>query len=295
MESKVGNISLQNAVWYSANLEQSYQSSTRILPHVDVINIGNKTYTGQVMERLVSNMVGECTRPVFQGATIRTFTATVSAYECPCFVPDTVPDNVQFGREILGKVASSIGLEMGRRADKVFLSGMNAVYDTDNTIDVGGYLDVRTISNAHSKLGAHAVRGEVICLINYDQFSNLLLDDRFSSWFFNANKPLAEDYGEPANDYLMRYQGITFTKLPDDSPLPLSSAGKRRLFMFSRDACKFLSGDVEPYGNSASIMQFHVHRGGYDFNNCRRMGYGVYLKIFLFKLLFNLQNIGIWV
>lgn len=274
--SQIGNISLQDSIWFSSQLEQAYQSSMRIIPFVDNINIGNnKTYTGQVHQRLASNMVGETMRPVFQGATIRTFTASVSAFECPCFVPDVTLANVQFGREVLGKVGESMGFEMGRRADKVFLSGMNAGYDTDNTLAANGYLDVRTICEARGKLGAKAVRGDVICLINYDQFTNLLMDERFANFFYNTVRPLAQDYGEPASDFILRYQGILFIKLADDTPLPMTLDGKRRLFMFSRDACKFLSGTVEPYGENAPVVQFQVHRGGYDFNTRRRLGFTI--------------------
>jgi hypothetical protein len=164
---------------------------------------------------------------------------------------------------------------MGRRADRIFISGMNAGYDTENTLTASNYLDVQTISNGRGKLGAKAVRGDVICLINYDQFSNLLLDDRFSSWFFNNTRPLADESGEPASDYLMRYQGILFIKLADDNPLPMNGISKRRLFMFNREACKFFNGTVQPYGNNEPIVQFHVHRGGYDFNNRRHMGFTI--------------------
>jgi hypothetical protein len=274
MSANFGNLSMQDAVWYAAQLESEFQASTRILRHVDVIDIGNnKTYTGQVLNQLVSNLVGETERPVFQWPSISTYTASVSAYECPCFIPDVTLSNIQFGGEVLGEVSRSVGAELGRRADRVFISGMNASYDTDCTLSSADYLDVQTLSNARSNLGAKAVRGNIICLLNYDQFSNLLLDQRFSNWFFNDRRPLAEDYGEPAQDYLMRYQGILFIKLSDNTPLPKSAAGKRRLFMFSRESCKFLSGIVEPYGNGAPIVQFQVHRGGYDVNTRKRMGF----------------------
>lgn len=274
VNNNIGNLSKQDSTWFSSRLKSAFQSAMRIIPHVDNVNIGNnKTYTGQVHQRLVSNQVGSTERPVFQGVTIRSFTSSVTAFECPCSISDEAMSNVQFGRDILGRVGEDIGYEMGRRADKVFIGGMNAGYDTDNTMIAPNYLDVATISQARSRLGAKAARGEVICLINYDQFSNLLLDERFSSWFFNNTRPLANDYGEPANDYLMKYQGILFIKLADDTPLPMTSEGKRRLFMFTRDSCQFLSGIVEPYGENSPIVQFQVHRGGYDFNFRKRLGF----------------------
>jgi hypothetical protein len=95
MSSQVGNISMQDAIWYSAQLDHAFQSATRILPHIEVVDIGNnKTYSGQLYERVVSNLVGGSERPIFQSAVIRTYTTTVSAYECPCFLPDVTLSNV---------------------------------------------------------------------------------------------------------------------------------------------------------------------------------------------------------
>lgn len=276
MNQNFVNISAQDAVWYSARLDAAFQARTRIIPQVEVVNIGNnKTYTGQVQQRLVSNAVGEDERPVFQTPALTTYTATVTAYECPCFVSDVSLANVQFGRDVLGRVGESIGNEMGRRADQVFINGISAGYDTDNTISASGYLNVEVISQAYNALGAKAVGGDIVCLIDYDQYNNLLLDERFSNWMYNPSRPLSENNGEPANDYLMRYQGILFVKLANDTPLPLTTAGKRRLFMFSKKSCEFLSGTVEPYGTNSPIVQFQVHRGGYDINNRRRMGFVV--------------------
>jgi hypothetical protein len=274
MASGSGNISIQDAIWFAAELGYQFQTTSRIMPAVRTLDIGNnKTYTGQYIKSMASNMVGLGERPVFQTAQIVAYQSEVQAWECPCFVEDVSLSNVQFGSSVIGKVVSSIGMELGRRADRVFIAGMNAQYDPSNTLDLGGYYNVQGLSQARNMLGQKAVSGRLINLIDYEQFNNLLTDDKFSNWFFNNTKPLALNYPTPSDDQYFEYQGMLFIKLSDQTPLPKTGGGKTRTFMFSTDSCLFLHGSVEPYGLFGVQTQFQVHRGGWDINNRTRIGF----------------------
>lgn len=91
-------------------------------------------------------------RPVFQTAQMETYQADVQAWECPCFVKDVSLNNIQFGPSVIGRVVSSIGMEPGRRADKVFISGMNAQLDPSNMLDLGDYYKVQRLSQGRNML-----------------------------------------------------------------------------------------------------------------------------------------------
>jgi hypothetical protein len=269
-----GDINIQDAIWYAAELGLQFQANTRIMPLVRTIDIGrNRTYTGQYFDQMTSNLVGHGERPVFQTAQIHTYQADVQAWECPCFVEDVSLSTVQFGASVIGKAVSSIGMELGRRADRVFIAGMNAQYDPSNTLDLNGYYSVQGLSQGRNMLGEKAVMGEIINLIDYEQFNNLLTDDKFSSWFFNNNKPLATNYPTPNMDQYFEYQGMKFIKLSAGTPLPKNTAGETRTFMFSKESCAMLHGSVEPYGLFGIQIQFQVHRGGWDINNRTRLGF----------------------
>jgi hypothetical protein len=274
MASGEGDITIQDAIWYSAELGYQFQSNSRIMPAVRTVDIGrNKTYTGQYIKAMSSTAVGSGQRPVFQTAQIVAYQAEVQAWECPCFVEDVSLAQVQFGAGVLGKVASSIGMELGRRADRVFIAGMNAQYDPTNTLDLNNYYCVQGLSQGRNMLGQKAVSGRLVNLIDYEQFNNLLTDEHFSNWFFNNDKPLALDYPVPALDQYFNYQGMLFIKLSDMTPLPKNAGGETRTFMFSTDSCLLLHGSVEPYGLFGVQMQFQVHRGGWDINNRTRLGF----------------------
>jgi hypothetical protein len=274
MASGSGDVSIQDAIWFSAELGYQFQTTSRIMPAVRTLDIGrNKTYTGQYVKAMASNAVGNVERPVFQTAQIVAYQADVQAWECPCFVEDVSLSNIQFGASVMGKVVSSIGMELGRRADRIFIAGMNAQYDPSNTLDLNGYYNVQGLSQARNMLGQKAVSGRLINLIDYEQFNNLLTDDRFSNWFFNNDKPLALDYPTPALDQYFNYQGMLFIKLADQTPLPKNAAGETRTFMFSTESCLLLLGSVDPYGLFGVQTQFQVHRGGWDINNRTRLGF----------------------
>jgi hypothetical protein len=108
---------------------------------------------------------------------------------------------------------------------------MNAQYDPTNTLDLGGYYRVQGLSQARNMLGQKAVSGRLINLIDYEQFNNLLTDERFSNWFFNNEKPLALNYPTPNEDKYFEYQGMLFIKLSDQTPLPKNAAGETRTFI----------------------------------------------------------------
>jgi hypothetical protein len=125
-------------------LGYQFQTTSRIMPAVRTLDIGNnKTSTGQYIKSLASNMVGLGERPVFQTAQIVAYQAEVRGWECPCFVDDVSLSNVKFGTSVIRKVVTSIGMELGRRADRVSIAGMNAQYDPSNTLDLSGYYNVQ--------------------------------------------------------------------------------------------------------------------------------------------------------
>jgi hypothetical protein len=82
----------------------------------------------------------------------------------------------------MGKAVSFIDIELGRRADRVFLARMNTQYDPSNTLDLNGYSNVQRLSQERNMLGQTAVSGRLINLIDYEQFNNLLTDDRSLAW-----------------------------------------------------------------------------------------------------------------
>lgn len=267
------SISVQDAVWYASLLGKEFQSTSRILPTIEVIHIGdNATYTGQYLDAVRSNIVGNNERPVFQTPQIQTFRATVSAYEAPVFISDVELSNLQFGGEVAGRVMESIGAELGRRADKIFIATLNANYDPDNTIHLEQYYNVQGLSQGRNMLGERAATGRIINLIDYEIFNNLLLDQRFSNWLFNDTRPLAEEYPQGNLDVYMNYQGMLMIKLAGDVKLPKSSGGAKRSLMFTTDSAKFILGSVAPYGGLyGSLISHQVHRGGFDINTRIRM------------------------
>ena len=280
MAQGLGPVTLQNAVWFSAQLEQQFQASSIVFKNIEVMDIGNNlTWTGQYLTKLHSNLVGELERPVFATPQIVAYQASVAAYECPVFIGDTTIANVQFNDSIQGKVVDGIGLELGRRADQVVIAGLNANYNQDYTLSYDGYYNVQLLSQARNMLGNMSARGEVINLINFDQFNNLMMDQRYTNGFWNYIKPLADAYPQPNYDYEFRYQGMLFLKLPQDIALNTIPAHdtvpeKVRMFTFTRDCCKAFIGSVAPYGSRFGVLvQHQVHRGGWDINSRVRLGF----------------------
>jgi hypothetical protein len=265
-------ISVQAATWYSAQLELAYQAASIIAPHIETIDVGNlKTYTGQYLQPVHSNLMGEYERAVFQTPQITTWTSSLSAYEAPVFVGVLHKTEIQFSPELMGRIVESIGMEMGRRTDKVIVNGINAAYDPEGAIVVDEYFDVQSFSEARNILGMRSARGQIINLLDFVMFNNLLLDERFSSWLFNYNRPLADSYPEPQSDNYFNYQGCAMLKLPNDTPLPKSTAGKVRSFMFTRPCCKLLRGTIPELAGIRS--DFQIHRGGWDINTAMRLGF----------------------
>jgi hypothetical protein len=131
---------------------------------------------------MASKAAGNEELPVFQTTQIVAYQADVQAWECPCFVEDISLSNIQFGANMMGKAVSSIGMELGRRADRVFLARMNTQYDPSTTLDLNGYSNVQGMSQGRNMLGQKAVSGWLINLIDYEQFNNLLTDDRSLAW-----------------------------------------------------------------------------------------------------------------
>jgi hypothetical protein len=86
--------------------------------------------------------------------------------------------NIQFGANMMGKAVSSIGMDLRRRTDRVFLARMNKQYDPSKALDLNGYSNVQGLSQGRNILGQKAVSGWLINLIDYEQFNNLLTDDR---------------------------------------------------------------------------------------------------------------------
>lgn len=279
MAQGMGPVTLQNAVWFSAKLEQQFQSSSIVFKNIDKINIGNNlTYTGQYLTKLHSNLVGEMERPVFATPQIVAYQASVAAYECPVFIGDTTIANVQFSDSIQGKVVEAIGMELGRRADQVVIAGLNGSYNQDYTINYNGYYNVQLLSQARNMLGNMSARGKIINLINFDQYNNLMMDKRYTNGFWNYSRPLAESYPEPNNDNEFNYQGMLFLKLPLDISLNTIPAHdevpeKVRMFTFTYECCKAFIGNVAPYGEFGVVTQHQVHRGGWDCNSRIRLGF----------------------
>lgn len=104
--------------------------------------------------------------------------------------------------------------------------------------------------------------GELINLIDCEEFNYLLTNDKFSTWLFNNDKPLALTYLVPAMDQYFDYQDMKFCKLSARMPLSKNANGRTRTFMFSKDSCVMQQGSLEPYGLFRSQMQFQVHRRG---------------------------------
>jgi hypothetical protein len=125
-----GNINIQDAIWFAAELCYQFQTTSRIMPAVRTLDLGNnKIYPSHYIKSRASNAVGLGERPVFQTAQIVAYQAEIQASECPCFVEDVSLSNLQFGTSVIGKVVSSIGMELERRADRVLIAEMNAQYD----------------------------------------------------------------------------------------------------------------------------------------------------------------------
>jgi hypothetical protein len=270
----IGDFTLQDAVFYSAQLQLAFQATSLVWGELEEFDIGlNKTFTGQIFQKLQSSMVGEHQRPIFQVPEIVIYDATVNTFECPVFLSDTSTSAIRFAGSVMSSIHVNIGMELGRRADRVVISALNAKYDTSSVVSIptGTYFDVRAVSQCRALLGARSARGRLITLIDHIQYSNLELDDRFSRWNFNEARPLTWDAGEPFQNNRFVYGGITYLKLPDGIGLPKSSATRTRMFMLTRDSVRCIRGAVSPY-NGSVMQQFQVHRGGTDFNCRIRLG-----------------------
>jgi hypothetical protein len=276
MNPIIGDITLQNAVFFSAVLQSAFQSNSRIFQRINVENVGlNETYTGQVLEKIESNLVAESARPIFNTPQIKVFSQKMSIYEAPYFVSDTSISQVRFSAMTIGKCAQNIGMALGRQADRVVINALNVGYDREDSIILpsGSPLDVEAISEARSKLGFNNALGELKMILDFDSYSNLLLDERFSRWNYNEARPLTDSRGIQ-DWFITNYQGIEMIRVGEGIALPLADENNIRLFIFSSESVLGLIGLVNPYGlglGTGGAQQWHCYRGGWDINHRIRL------------------------